>query len=69
MIHDFSDLPAILREILAAAPCPLVAWLRFTGAAALTLAVVALELWLRVPVRPVFNQLLGFERAPAARAI
>jgi hypothetical protein len=50
-VHD----PAVAR-------CSFVAWARFAGAAALTLAVTGLEIWLRVPVRPVFNQILAFKR-------
>jgi hypothetical protein len=58
MIHHFSD----LSTILPVARCSFVAWARFAGAAALTLAVTGLEIWLRVPVRPVFNQILAFKR-------
>jgi hypothetical protein len=62
MIHDLHDLPAIL----ASAPCSLLNWAHFAGAAVLALAVVGLEIWLRVPVRPVLNQLLAFGKtAPA----
>lgn len=58
MIHDLHDLPALL----AAAPCSPAAWMRFACAAVLALAVAGLEIWLRVPVRPVFNQLFASRR-------
>jgi hypothetical protein len=65
MINDLKHLPAML----ASAPCSLLAWMRLAGAAGLTLVVVGLEIWLRVPVRPVIDQLLGFQRPAPARAI
>lgn len=56
---------------LAALPVALPAiprgWLRLACAAALTLAVFGLELWLRVPVRPVLDQLLAPRRQGATR--
>jgi hypothetical protein len=58
MIHDFKDLPALL----ALSPCSLVNWARFLSAAVLTVAVAGLEIWLRVPVRPVVDQLFTFRR-------
>jgi hypothetical protein len=57
MIHDLKDLPAVF----AAAPCSIGGAVRSFGAAALTLAVVGLEIWLRLPVRLVFNQMRSLE--------
>ncbi|HEX8603264.1 MAG TPA: hypothetical protein VF774_11510 [Pseudoduganella sp.] len=64
MIPHLSDLPTILAE----AHCSFAGWTRLTGLATLALAVVALEIWLRVPVRPVFDQLLARLRQSASRA-
>lgn len=61
MIHDLSDLPAIL----SATPCSLSAWVHSMGAALLSLLVLGLEIWLRVPVRPVFDQFAIRRPAPA----
>lgn len=54
MRPSFND----MSVMLAAARGPLAGWGRAMGAAALTVAIVGLEIWLRVPVRPAFNQLL-----------
>ena len=57
-----------LPTMLSATHGALARWVRLAGAAALTLAVFGLELWLRVPVRPVLNQFLASRRpAPAER--
>ena len=43
-------------------------WVRLAGSSALSLAVFGLEIWLRVPVRPVLSQLLASRRlAPTGR--
>lgn len=64
MIHELHDLPAIL----ATAPCSLTAWTHFAGAAFVTLVVLGLEIWLRVPVRPVLEQLV-FQRPARNKAV
>ena len=51
-----------LSPVLVATQGALGRWVRLAGSAALSLAVFGLEIWLRVPVRPVLNQLLASRR-------
>jgi len=45
--------------------CEATVWARWVGAAAFTVAVVALEAWLRIPLRPVLD---GYLQAALSRA-
>jgi hypothetical protein len=58
-----------LQLTISAMPCARLGWARMTGAAALTLAVGALEIWLRIPVRPVLNQLFVRMNTSSTRAV
>ena len=61
MIHDSSHLPTILTTTRSS----FLAWAGFAASVAFSVAVVGLEIWLRVPARRVFNQLHGLKRPPA----
>lgn len=57
-----------LSPVLIATQGAIVRWVLLAGSAALGLAVFGLEIWLRVPVRPVLSQLLASRReAPTGR--